>query len=207
MSGLIGKKLGMTRLFDGKGQKVVVTIIEAGPCMVTDLKTTKKHGYDAVQLGFDEKREKVTSKPMQGQFKRAKTKPLKVMKEFRSFDADTPLKLGDEVKVDIFNAGDRVIVSGVSKGRGFAGTVKRHHFSGGPKSHGQSDRLRAPGSVGQSSYPSRVFKGIKMSGRYGGKNISVKNLKVFKVDVENNYLLIKGAIPGHIKNYVFIKKQ
>lgn len=207
MSGLIGRKIGMTRLFDETGQKVVVTIIEAGPCYVTDLKTEEKHGYDAVQLGFDEKREKVTTKPLQGHFKRAKVKPQRILKEFREFDSEKPLKLGDQVKVDIFTEGEQVMVSGISKGRGFAGTIKRHGFGGGPKSHGQSDRHRAPGSIGQSSYPSRVLKGVRMSGRYGGKNISVKNLKVFRVDVDNNYLLVKGAIPGHIKNFVFIKKQ
>ena len=207
MSGLIGKKIGMTRIFDETGQKVVVTVIEAGPCFVTDIKTKDKHGYDAVQLGFGEKREKVTTMPLQGHFKRAKVKPLRILKEFEPPEKDNSLKLGDEVKVDIFSDGEKIDVTGISKGKGFAGTIKRHNFSRGPKTHGQSDRHRAPGSIGQSSYPSRVLKGMKMSGRMGGKTQTVKNVKVVKVDSENNYLLVKGAVPGHIKNYVFIAKQ
>jgi len=207
MSSLIGKKLGMTRFFNEKGENEVVTIIEAGPCYVTDIRSKEKHGYEAVQVGFDEKREKVVTKPLMGHFKKANTRPLKIIKEFRNFDIQPDLKLGDEMKVDIFSAGDRVSVSGVSKGKGFAGGVRRHKFSGGPKTHGQSDRHRAPGSLGQSSYPSRVFKGLKMAGRMGGKNVTVKNLKVMKVDAEKNILIVKGAIPGHIKGYVYIKKQ
>ena len=206
MSGLIGKKIGMTRIFDETGQRVVVTVIKAGPCFVTDIKTEEKHGYNAVQLGFDEKREKLTTLPLKGHFKRAKTKPLKVVKEFEFLNLESPLKLGDEVKVDIFSEGDLLNISGISKGKGFAGTIKRHGFSRGPKTHGQSDRHRAPGSIGQASYPARVFKGMKMSGRMGGKKKTVKNLKVIKVDSENNYLLVKGAVPGHIKNYVFITR-
>ncbi len=207
MSGIIGKKLGMTCLFDESGQRVVVTIIEAGPCYVTDIKKKETHGYDAVQLGFDEKREKVTTKPLLGHFKRAGVKALRVIKEFRSFQTEEPLKLGDQVTVDIFSEGDKVNVTGISKGKGFAGTVKRYGFGGGPKSHGQSDRHRAPGSIGQSSYPSRVLKGLKMAGRMGGKKVTVKNLEVVKVDRENNFLMVKGAVPGHVKNYVFIKKR
>jgi large subunit ribosomal protein L3 len=207
MSGIIGKKLGMTCLFDESGQRVVVTIIEAGPCYVTDIKKKETHGYDAVQLGFDEKREKVTTKPLLGHFKRAGVKALRVIKEFRSFQTEEPLKLGDQVTVDIFSEGDKVNVTGISKGKGFAGTVKRYGFAGGPKTHGQSDRHRAPGSIGQSSYPSRVLKGLKMAGRMGGKKVTVKNLEVVKVDRENNFLMVKGAVPGHIKNYVFIKKR
>lgn len=204
---MIGKKLGMTRFFNEQGESVVVTILEAGPCYVTDIRSKKKHGYDAVQVGFDQKREKVTTKPLLGHFKKANTKPLRIIKEFKNFDLQPDLKLGDEIKVDIFSAGDTISVTGVSKGKGFAGGVRRHKFSGGPKSHGQSDRHRAPGSIGQSSYPSRVFKGIKMGGRMGGKNVTVKNLKVMKVDAEKNILIVKGAIPGHIKSYVYIRKQ
>jgi large subunit ribosomal protein L3 len=207
MSSLIGKKLGMTRFFNEKGENMVVTILEVGPCYVTEIRSKEKHGYNAVQVGFDQKREKITTKPLMGHFKKANTKPLRIIKEFRNFDAQSDLKLGDEIKVDIFSAGDRVTVTGVSKGKGFAGGVKRHKFSGGPKTHGQSDRHRAPGSIGQSSYPSRVFKGVKMGGRMGGKNVTVKNLKVMKVDAEKNILIVKGAIPGHIKGYVYIKKQ
>ena len=207
MSSLIGKKLGMTRFFDEKGENVVVTILEAGPCYVTDIRSKKKHGYDAVQVGFEQKREKVTTKPLLGHFKKANTKPLRIVKEFKNFDPQSGLKLGDEIKVDIFSVGDRISVTSVSKGKGFAGGVKRHKFAGGPKTHGQSDRHRAPGSIGQSSYPSRVFKGVKMPGRMGGKNVTVKNLKIMKVDSEKNILIVKGAIPGHIKSYVYIRKQ
>ena len=207
MSSLIGKKLGMTRFFDEKGESVVVTILEAGPCYVTDIRSKEKHGYDAVQVGFDQKREKVTTKPLLGHFKKANTKPLRIIKEFKNFDLEPGLKLGDEIKVDIFSTGDIISVTGVSKGKGFAGGVRRYKFSGGPKSHGQSDRHRAVGSIGQSSYPSRVFKGIKMGGRMGGKNVTVKNLRVMKVDAEKNILIVKGAVPGHIKSYVYIRKQ
>ncbi len=207
MSSLIGKKLGMTRYYDQSGQNVVVTILEAGPCYITEIRSKGKHGYDAVQLGFDPKREKVTTKPVLGHLKKAKTKPLKIIKEFRNFDSQADLKLGDEIKVDVFSIGDRITVTGISKGKGFAGAVKRHHFKGGPKTHGQSDRHRAPGSLGQSSYPSRVYKGIRMAGRMGNEKVTVKNLKVIKVDTEKNLLIVKGAVPGHIKNYVFIKKQ
>ena len=207
MSSLIGKKLGMTRFFDETGKNVVVTIIEVGPCYVTEVKTAKKHSYDAVQLGFNEKREKLTTKPLLGHFKKAKVKPLRILKEFKTYNSESLPKLGEEIKVDVFSVGDKVTITGISKGKGFAGGVKRHGFSGGPKSHGQSDRLRAPGSIGQSSYPSRVFKGIKMAGRMGGKKITVKNLKVMKVDADNNLLLVQGAVPGHIKSFVYIKKQ
>jgi len=207
MSSLIGKKLGMTRLFDETGEKVVVTILEAGPCYVTEIRSKQKHGYDAVQLGFESKREKVTTKPLTGHFKKAKVKPLRILKEFKNFDTQSDLKLGDEIKADIFSVGDRVSVTGISKGKGFAGGVKRHGFSCGPKSHGQSDRHRAPGSLGQSSYPSRVFKGLKMAGRMGGKKVTLKNVKVIKVDTEKNLLIVEGAVPGHVKSYVFIKKQ
>ena len=207
MSSLIGKKLGMTRYYDQSGQNVVVTILEAGPCYVTEIRSKKKHGYYAVQLGFDPKREKLITKPVMGHLKKAKVKPLKMIKEFRNFDSQNDLKLGDEIKVDVFSIGDRVTVTGISKGKGFAGAVKRHHFKGGPKTHGQSDRHRAPGSLGQSSYPSRVYKGLRMAGRMGNEKVSVKNLKVIKVDAEKNLLIVKGAVPGHSKNYVFIKKQ
>lgn len=197
----------MTRLFDETGKKIVVTIIEAGPCYVTEVKTTKKHGYDAVQLGFDQKREKVTTKPILGHLKKAKAKPLRILKEFKTYNSESLPKLGEEIKVDIFSTGDKVTVTGISKGKGFAGVVKRHGFGGGPKSHGQSDRLRAPGSIGQSSSPSRVIKGIKMPGRMGDKKVTIRNLKVMKVDSDNNLMLVQGPVPGHIKSYVFIKKQ
>lgn len=207
MNGLIGRKLGMTRFFDTTGKNIAVTVLEAGPCYVTELKTKEKHGYDAVQVGFGTKREKLTTRPLQGIFKKAGVQTLRILKEFRVDDPTLSFNLGDEIKVNIFSEGDRVTVMGISKGKGFAGVVKRHHFSGGPRTHGQSDRHRAPGSLGQSSFPSRVYKGLKMAGRMGGKNVTTKNLKVIKVDNENNLLLVKGAIPGHIKSFVFITKQ
>ncbi len=207
MSSLIGKKIGMTRYFDASGQNVVVTVLQAGPCYVTELRTREKHGYDAVQLGFEPVREKLMTRPLMGHFKRANVKPLRILKEFRNFDGMANLKLGDELRVDVFSVGDLVTITGISKGKGFMGAVKRHHFSGGPKTHGQSDRHRAPGSLGQSSYPSRVYKGLRMAGRMGNEQVTVRNLKVIKVDVEKNLLMVKGAVPGRNQNFVFIKKQ
>lgn len=207
MNGLIGKKLGMTRLFDETGQNIVVTVIEAGPCYVTEIRKMETHGYDAVQLGFEEKREKITTKPLLGHFKKAKVKPLRILKEFKTVDVESDVKLGTEIKADIFSEGDTVYVAGVSKGKGFAGTMKRHGFSGGPKTHGQSDRFRSPGSIGQSSYPSRVMKGIRMSGRMGGNNVTIKNVKVVKVDPEKNLIMVKGPVPGSLKSIVVIRKQ
>lgn len=206
MRGLIGQKLGMTRLFDKTGKDVTVTVLQAGPCYVTEVRTKDKHGYNAVQLGFEEKREKLASKPVTGHFKKAGIKPQRIVKEFECSDTDLSLKLGDEIKVDLFSEGDRISVSGISKGKGFAGAVKRHHFAGGPKTHGQSDRHRAPGSLGQSSFPSRVYKGLRMAGRMGAEKVTVKNLTVVGVDREKNLLLVKGAVPGHNKGYVLIKK-
>lgn len=207
MSSLIGKKIGMTRYFDDSGQNVVVTVLEAGPCYVTDLRTREKHGYDAVQLGFEPVREKLITRPLMGHFKRANVRPLRILKEFRNFDGINNLKLGDELRVNLFSVGDLVSVTGISKGKGFMGAVKRHHFRGGPKTHGQSDRHRAPGSLGQSSYPSRVYKGLRMAGRMGNEQVTIRNLRVIKVDVEKNLLMVKGAVPGRNQNFVFIKKQ
>lgn len=207
MSSLIGKKIGMTRYFDDSGQNVVVTVLEAGPCYVTDLRTREKHGYDAVQLGFEPVREKLITRPLMGHFKRANVRPLRILKEFRNFDGMNNLKLGDELRVNLFSVGDLVSVTGISKGKGFMGAVKRHHFRGGPKTHGQSDRHRAPGSLGQSSYPSRVYKGLRMAGRMGNEQVTIRNLRVIKVDVEKNLLMVKGAVPGRNQNFVFIKKQ
>jgi len=207
MRGLIGQKLGMTRLFDKTGKRVIATIIQAGPCYVTEIRTNEKNGYGAIQLAFGTKREKVTTKPLQGHFKRAGIAPQRILKEFQFSDLQSEFKLGDAIKADIFDEGDRVTITGISKGKGFAGTVKRHHFSGGPKTHGQSDRHRAPGSLGQSSYPSRVYKGLKMAGRMGAEKVSIRNLTVIKVDSQKNLLLVKGAIPGHNNAYVFVTKQ
>jgi len=195
MSGILAQKIGMTQMFDESGLAVPVTIVQAGPCYVTQIKTEKNDGYNAVQLAFGDIKEKRVRKPMQGHFSKAGVTPKRFLVEF-DFSDMQEIKTGDEIKADIFTAGMLVKVSGVSKGKGFQGTVKRHNFGGGPKTHGQSDRLRAPGSLGQSSSPSRVYKGLKMSGRMGGERKTLKSVRVVKVDAENNLLYLKGAIPG-----------
>ncbi len=207
MIGIIGRKLGMTRIFGERGRAIPVTVIEAGPCYVTQVKTEESDGYNAVQLGFDETKEKRVTKPILGHLKKAGVKPLRVLREFRNFQLEDELQLGQEIRVDIFKEGDKVSVTGYTKGRGFAGVVKRHGFGGGPKTHGQSDRWRAPGSIGQSSFPSRVLKGLRMAGRMGNTRVTVRNLEVVKVDPENNLLVVKGAVPGSIKGIVTIRKQ
>jgi large subunit ribosomal protein L3 len=207
MTGLLGKKVGMTSIFDEHGETIPCTVIEAGPCYVTQVKTRAKDGYEAVQLGFGEKKEKLTSKPMQGQFRKANVKPLRFLREFKGFPVEQ-VKPGAEVKVDsVFSVGEIVSISGRSKGRGFQGVVKRHHFGGGFRTHGQSDRERAPGSIGSSSYPSRVFKGLRMAGRMGGERITVKNLQVVKVIPESNILIVRGSVPGHVNSLVEIYKE
>lgn len=206
MVGLIGRKVGMTRVFDDNGKHIAVTVIEAGPCFVTQIKTDKKEGYSAIQLGFKEKKEIRAKKPEIEHAKKANVKPFYVLKEFRDFDNIENLKPGDKLDVSLFNVGDRIKVVGTSKGRGFQGVVKRHGFGGGPVSHGQSDRLRAPGSIGQSSYPSRVMKGTRMAGRMGNARLTIKNLQVVRVYPEQNIILIKGAVPGAVNSYVEIRK-
>ena len=207
MSGILGKKIGMTSLFDENGECVPCTVIEAGPCFVTQIKTKEKDGYAAVQLGFDEKPDRLVNKPLKGHFAKAASRAMRLLHEFTSFNG-TPLKPGDEVKVDMFTPGDFVDVSGKSKGRGFQGVVKRHHFGGvGMTTHGASDRVRAPGSIGGSSYPSRVFKGMRMGGRMGFTRVTVKNLKVVKVIPESNILIIRGSVPGAINGYLEIEKK
>jgi large subunit ribosomal protein L3 len=207
VSGILGKKIGMTSLFDENGEAVPCTVIEAGPCYVTQVRTQAKDGYDAIQLGFDEKKDRLVNKPSKGHFAKAATKALRLMREFRGVNG-TSMKAGDEVKVDMFAPGDIVDVSGKSKGRGFQGVVKRHHFSGvGMTTHGASDRVRAPGSIGGSSYPSRVFKGMRMGGRMGFERITIKNLKVVKVIPESNILIIRGSVPGAINGYLEIVKK
>jgi large subunit ribosomal protein L3 len=206
MRAIIGRKLGVTRHFDENGNSVSATVIEAGPCYVTQVKNKETDGYNAVQFGFGEKKEKSVTKPELGHVAKAGLKPFQILKEIRDFESEEPLKPGDLIKADIFDVGDTVKVTGVSKGKGFAGVVKRHNFSGGPQSHGQSDRLRAPGSLGQSSYPSRVYKGTRMAGRMGGKKVTISGLKVLKVDAENNLMIIRGAIPGANKGIVVIGK-
>ncbi|MCL9770747.1 50S ribosomal protein L3 [Flavobacterium sp. HXWNR69] len=205
MSGLIGRKIGMTSIFDENGKNIPCTVIECGPCVVTQVRTKEVDGYEAIQLGFDDKTEKHTIKAELGHFKKAGTVAKKKVVEFKGFE--TEYKLGDIIAVDLFAEGEFVDVVGVSKGKGFQGVVKRHGFGGvGQSTHGQHNRLRAPGSVGASSYPSRVFKGMRMAGRMGGENVTVQNLRVLKVVAEKNLLLVKGAIPGHKNSYVIVQK-
>jgi len=206
MRGIIGRKVGMTRVFDTNGNAQPATVIEAGPCYVTQVKTVEKDGYDAIQMGYESKRESLANKPETAHVAKAGLKPFRILKEFRDFASDEPFEPGAEIKVDIFHEGEKVNVTGVSKGRGFAGVMKRHGFQGGPKTHGQSDRWRAPGSIGQSAWPSRVMKGVRMGGRMGGKNVTVRNVKIMKVDTENNLVIVKGAIPGANKGIVLIRK-
>ncbi len=205
MSGLIGRKIGMTSIFDENGNNIPCTVIECGPCVVTQVRTNEVDGYEAIQLGFDDKTEKHSIKAELGHFKKAGTVAKKKVVEFKGFE--TEYKLGDVIAVDLFAEGEFVDVIGVSKGKGFQGVVKRHGFGGvGQATHGQHNRLRAPGSVGASSYPSRVFKGMRMAGRMGGDNVTVQNLRVLKVVAEKNLLLVKGAIPGHKNSYVIVQK-
>ena len=194
MNGIIGKKVGMTRIFDERGRNIPVTVIEAGPCYVTQIKTDDTDGYTAVQVGFDEVREKVMTKPELGHLKGA-GKVLRTLKEFRLEEVNG-LKVGDVINVDVFEKGDIVAVTGKSKGKGFQGTMKRHNFSGGPKSHGQKDRLRAPGSIGAGSSPSRVWKGMRMSGQMGNETVTVRNIEVVEIRLDKNILLVKGSVPG-----------
>src|SRR3990170_4175946 len=204
--GIVGRKLGMTRIFNSQGNSVPVTVIEAGPCPIVQVKTAAENGYDAVQIGFGQKRKKLFSKPQLGHFTKAKLEPKRFLREV-PVDSTTDLRVGQEVKVDIFKPGERVKVSGISKGLGVQGGVRRHHFSGGPKSHGQSDRLRAAGSVGASSFPSRTFKGQRMAGRMGNERVTVCNLEVVGVDLEKNMLLVRGAVPGKKNAILLVKKS
>ena len=197
----------MTSIFNETGESIPCTVIEAGPCYVIQIKTKEKDGYEALQLGFEDRKEKRLSAPMIGHFKKAGTKAKRIVREFDGFDV-SKFALGAEIKVDaLFEKGDKVSVAGMSKGRGFQGVVKRHHFGGGSKTHGQSDRVRAPGSIGSSSYPSRVFKGMRMAGRMGGERITVKNLRVLQIIPESNLMLVSGSIPGHNNSYIEIQKE
>ncbi len=205
MSGLIGKKIGMTSLYDADGQLVGCTVIEAGPCVVTQVRTTEKDGYEAVQLAFGERGEKNATKASKGHYAKANTTPKVKAHEFKEFEQE--LKLGDTVGVDLFEEGSFVTVTGNSKGKGFQGVVKRHGFNGvGETTHGQHDRVRAPGSLGGSSYPARVFKGLRMAGRKGGEQYTTENLKVVKVDKDRNLLVLRGAVPGAKGSMVIIWK-
>ena len=205
MSGLIGKKIGMTSIFDESGKNLPCTVIEAGPCVVTQIKSKETDGYDSVQLGFSDKNDKHVNSAESGHFKKANTSPKKNLSEFNGFEEE--LKIGDKLTVDHFEEGEYVDVSGLSKGRGFQGVVKRHGFAGvGQATHGQHNRLRAPGSIGAASYPARVFKGMKMAGRMGNEKITIQNLKVLKVVKEKNLLVLKGSVPGHKNSILVIRK-
>ena len=205
MKSIIGKKIGMTSVFDATGKQTAVTIIEAGPCVVTQKKTVETDGYNALQIAFGDKKEKHSIKAEVNHFAKAQTSPKKVVKEIR--DSESDKNVGETITVDIFAEGDKVEVVGTTKGKGFQGVVKRHGFSGvGEATHGQHDRQRAPGSIGNSSDASRVFKGMRMAGRMGQDRVKMKGLKVVKIFAEKNYILISGSVPGHNGSIVLIQK-
>jgi len=205
MSGLIGKKVGMTSIFDETGKNIPCTVIEAGPCVVTQIRSVDTDGYSAIQLAYGEQKDKHTTAPLKGHFQKAGTTPKRRLVEFKTFEDEK--SLGDTVTVDIFEIGDFVDVVGTSKGKGFQGVVKRHGFGGvGMQTHGQHNRLRAPGSLGASSWPSRVFKGMRMAGQMGNSRVKVQNLQVVKVYAEQNLLVVKGSIPGAKGSFVIVDK-
>ena len=205
MPGLLGKKIGMTSVFSADGKNTPCTVIEVGPCVVTQVKTLENDGYVALQLGFEDKKEKHTTNPEMGHFKKAGVAPMRHLAEFKGFEGE--YKLGDAITVEMFAEGDFVDIAGTSKGKGFQGVVKRHGFGGvGQSTHGQHNRLRAPGSVGACSYPAKVFKGMRMAGQTGNKRVTVQNLQVLKVIAEHNLMMIKGSIPGSKGSIVIIEK-
>lgn len=205
MPGIIGKKIGMTSVFSADGKNVPCTVIEAGPCVVTQIKTLEKDGYEAIQVGFSEKKEKAANKPELGHFKKANVAPQRHLVEFKGIEGE--VKLGDVFTVDLFSDTIWADVIGTSKGKGFQGVVKRHGFGGvGQATHGQHNRLRAPGSIGACSYPAKVFKGMRMAGRMGGDQVTVQNLQVLKVIPENNLILVKGSVPGAKGSIVIVNK-
>jgi len=208
MLGIIGKKVGMTTLYNSEGRSTPCTVVEGGPCVVTQIKTIATDGYQAVQLGYADKKEKNASRPLQGHCKKAGTAPKRALVEFKNFSEELEVKLGQTLRVeDIFTVGEYVDAIGVSKGKGFQGVVKRHGFHGvGDRTHGQHNRERAPGSIGACSYPSRVFKGMRMAGRTGGQRVKVTNLKVLKVLPEQNLIVIHGAIPGPRNAHIILEK-
>ena len=207
MSGILGRKMGMSSVYNNDGNIVPVTVIQAGPCQVVTIKTAEKDGYQALQLGFGSRKEKNISKPILGQYKKNNLTPSYILKEFR-FPEIANYKIGDEIKVDFFKEGEKIKIRSKSKGKGFQGVMRRHGFSGvGGTTHGQSDRLRAPGSIGSSSYPSRVFKGQRMAGRMGYENVTISNLSVVKILPEQNLILVKGAVPGSINTIVELIKK
>ena len=205
MSGILGRKIGMTSIYDENGKNIPCTVIEAGPCVVTQVRTTENDGYEAIQLAFEEKKDKHTTSALKGHFKKAGTTPKRLLSEFTRFEEKK--KFGDIVDVTVFSEGEFVDVKGTSKGKGFQGVVKRYNFKGvNDATHGQHNRLRAPGSIGASSYPSRVFKGMRMAGRTGGDTVKVLNLQVMKIVPEKNLLVVKGSIPGPNNSYVKIER-
>lgn len=207
MSGIIGKKLGMSNIFSQDGEIIPVTVIQAGPCKIVNIRTKEKDGYEALQLSFGERKEKQTTKPFAGQFKVSGVKPSILLKEFRNFNL-SEFKIGDEIGANFFVEGERIKVKGKTKGKGFQGVMRRHNFGGvGGTTHGQSDRLRAPGSIGASSYPSRVFKGQRMAGRMGYENVTISGLKVVKVIPEQNLIFVKGAVPGAVNTILELIKN
>jgi large subunit ribosomal protein L3 len=207
MSGIIGKKIGMTSIYDEAGKMIPCTIIEAGPCAVTQVKTKETDGYEAIQIAYDEKKEKHTTKALKGHFAKAGVSPRKIVREFTRFEAGHRKKVGDVLDASIFITGEFIDVVGISKGKGFQGVVKRHGFSGvGDKTHGQHNRLRAPGSIGASSWPSRVFKGMRMAGHMGSERVKMINLRVMKIDKSNNLIVVKGSVPGANGSYVIVER-
>lgn len=207
MSGILGKKIGMTSIYDESGKNIPVTVIEAGPCVVTQVRTLEKDGYEAIQIAFDDKKVKNTSKAEQGHFAKANTTPKHLVREFSRFEQGHRKTLGETITVDVFMEGEFVDVRGVSKGKGFQGVVKRHGFNGvGQATHGQHNRLRKPGSIGACAYPSRVFKGLRMAGHMGSQNVKVTNLQIVKIVPEKNLLVVKGSVPGHNNGYLKIER-
>ncbi|MEE2954464.1 MAG: 50S ribosomal protein L3 [Bacteroidota bacterium] len=206
MDGLIGKKIRMTSMFSEEGKNIPCTILTAGPCFITQIKTLEQDGYKAVQLGYKEKRTDKTSKALSGHFKKANTAPLKKIVEFPVESTDG-ITLGDKITVELFSEGDFVTVAGTSKGKGFQGVVKRHGFRGvGDATHGQHNRMRAPGSIGAASYPARVFKGMRMAGQTGNQSVKIENLQIMKVIPEEDILVVKGSVPGACNSYVKIER-
>ena len=205
MSGIIGKKIGMTSVYDDSGKNIPCTVIEAGPCVITQIKTSVTDGYNALQLSFDDQKESRVNKPKMGHFNKANTNPKRKLVEFRGFEGE--YNLGDSISVDIFEEGEYVDIAGTSKGKGFQGVVKRYNFRGvGDATHGQQNRMRAPGSIGAASYPARVFKGMRMAGQMGNQRVKATNLQVIKVFPEKNLLLVKGSVPGSKNSYVIVEK-
>jgi large subunit ribosomal protein L3 len=205
MIGIIGRKLGMSQIFDENGKAIPVTIVQVGPCPIIQKKTIDKEGYTSIQIGFSEVPEKKVNKPLLGHFKKHNAKNYRYLKEFR-LAADNNYAQGDIVDLDIFKANEKIKITGISKGKGFAGVMKRHNFSGFEQTHGVHESFRGPGSVGQCSQPSRIFKGMKMAGHMGSERVTVKNLKIVKIDKEKNILMVKGAIPGHKNCIVYLSK-